>query len=60
MMTGFGSIRWVFVGAGVGLEIIDRQIDRLVVFELLDVLDQQRGIERVGVVEVDLHALVGG
>ena len=57
---GFGRDALDAVGAGVGLEVVDGQVDGLPGFELEDVADEEGGVERVGVVEVDLFALVVG
>src|SRR3990170_2549601 len=45
------------VGAGVGGEIVDRDLDRLPPAQRFQMVDQQLGLERVGVVEVDDVAL---
>src|SRR5690606_16740450 len=46
------------LAAAVGLEVVDRHRDGLAGLEPLDVLDQELGLERVGVVEVQLAALL--
>ncbi len=45
------------VGAAVGLEVIYRHFDRLTIFENGELLDQQIGIQRVGMVEIDFGPL---
>jgi len=46
------------LGTTVILEIVDRQRDRRATFERLEMRDEQRGLERLGVVVVELAALV--
>ncbi len=41
-------------------EIIDGQVDRFAYFQLDDVLGQEIGLQRIGMVKVYFTALVGG
>lgn len=43
-----------------GFEIVHRQLDRLPLFELLDVFDHQLRVQRIRVVEIDDFALGDG
>ncbi len=54
--AGFNAYR--FMRAGVSLEIIDWLGNRIPVFQPLDVLDQQFGLEGVGMVVVDPQPLI--
>jgi hypothetical protein len=52
-MFGFG-------GPGVRLEIIDRNIDGLAAPYLLEMVNEQLGLQRVGMIEIDLAAFFVG
>lgn len=45
--------------AGVGGEVVNGEFDGVSLAELLDMVDQQVGVEGVGVVEVDFRPLLG-
>ena len=59
----FDQDDWLWLDAGgllssaVGFEIINRQVDGLPGFKLVDVGDEQFAIQRIGVVKIDRNSL---